>query len=354
MPDFVRSADLNEAFHREVVAPALSGWRYGCGLLGWGSDVLGYDDATSTDHGWGPRLVVFVEADDTEPAKAAVEAVLPSSFRGWPVRYADPRGAVHHYVTITTLRAWLIEQLGLDPREGLTNLDWLVLPQQQLLGVVRGPVYHDGVGVLVDLRRQLAWFPPDVELWIVASQWRRVWQDEAFVGRASQVGDEVGSVLLAGRLVRDLMRLCFLFAGQYWPYSKWFGTAFRELPDDDGLGPMLMEAALAPDYPRREAALVAAYELTAARHNRWGRTSRMEVEVRNFHDRPFKVLLPERSIELCLERIQDEALRSLPLVGSIDQATDSTDVAAYPARAAALRGWYGHLCTGGAVSNDGP
>lgn len=335
-----RSAQLNEAFHRDVVGPAISKAAYSCGLLGWGSDVLGYDDETSVDHGWGPRLVVLVDDDDVEDTAARVEAALPESFHGWPVRFPDPAGVPRHYVTVTTPHLWLVEHLGKDPREGLDHLDWLVLPQQLLLGVVRGAVYHDGLGVLGEVRDALAWFPDDVELWLVASQWQRIWQDEAFVGRTAQVGDETGSVLLAGRLVRDLMRLCFLFARRYWPYNKWFGTAFRELPDDDGLGVALHQATLAPDHARREAALVRAYELTAARHNAWGRTGRMEAHVRNFHDRPFKVLMPDRSLELCLERIDDPMLRSLPLVGSIDQATDSTDIASHPARSAALRSWY--------------
>ena len=339
-----RSAELNAAFHREVVGPAISGTAYSCGLLGWGSDVLGYDDATSVDHGWGPRLIVLVDEDDVDRTLAAIETVLPPSFHGWPVRFPDPAGALRHYVTVTTPRAWLVEQLGRDPRDGLDALDWLVLPQQLLLGVTRGAVYHDELGVLGEVRRQLSWYPPHVELWMVASQWQRVWQDEAFVGRTAQVGDEVGSVLLTGRLVRDLMRLCFLFAGRYWPYSKWFGTAFRELPDHDGLGAALHEASLAPEYGRREAALVRAYELTAARHNAWGRTDPMDVNVKNFFDRPFKVLLPGRSIELCLERIEDPKLRSLPLVGAVDQATDSTDIVSHPTRAAALRSWYEGLC----------
>jgi hypothetical protein len=338
-----RSAELNEAFHREIVGPAIGGVPYSCGLLGWGSDVLGYDDETSVDHGWGPRLIVLVEEDDVDTTLAAIEATLPESFHGWPVRFPDPAGVQRHYVTVTTPASWFVEQLGQDPRDGLDAVDWLVLPQQLLLGVVRGAVYHDGLNVLGDVRRQLAWYPKDVELWMVASQWQRVWQDEAFVGRTAQVGDETGSVLVAGRLVRDLMRLCFLFAGRYWPYSKWFGTAFRDLPDEDGLGAVFHEATLARDYPGREAALVRAYELTASRHNAWGGTDPMDVTVRNFYDRPFRVLLPERSIELCLERIEDPILRRLPLVGAVDQATDSTDIVSHPTRSRALRAWYESL-----------
>ena len=44
-----------------------------------------------------------------------------------------------------------------------------------------------------------------------------------------QVQDELGSRLVAMRLVRDLMRLGFLLERQYAPYIKWLGTAFQRL-----------------------------------------------------------------------------------------------------------------------------
>ena len=54
------------------------------------------------------------------------------------------------------LGAFLQLQLGRDPRADMTAVDWLLTPQQLLLGVVRGAVYHDGIGELDPLRRDLA------------------------------------------------------------------------------------------------------------------------------------------------------------------------------------------------------
>ena len=59
------------------------------------------------------------------------------------------------------------------------------------------------------------------------------------MGRTAEVGDDLGSALIATRLARDLMRVCFLFARTYWPYAKWFGTAFARLPASDDLGEVL-------------------------------------------------------------------------------------------------------------------
>jgi hypothetical protein len=45
-------------------------------------------------------------------------------------------------------------------------------------------------------------------------------------GRCAEVGDELGSRVVAARLVREVMHLAFLLEQQYLPYSKWLGTAF--------------------------------------------------------------------------------------------------------------------------------
>ena len=82
MGTFERGIDLNAAFYAEVVAPILGLTRHSAGLLGWGSEILGFDTARSTDHGWGPRLRVFVEPSDVATARAALDDSLPSEYRG--------------------------------------------------------------------------------------------------------------------------------------------------------------------------------------------------------------------------------------------------------------------------------
>jgi hypothetical protein len=338
---FVPGVELNARFYTEVVGPALGTVAHSAGLLGWGSDVLGFDTERSTDHGWGPRLVVLVQDDAVDRARAAVEAALPDGFGGWPVRYTAGRNPPTHHVVVTTVRTWLVgHQLGLDPRPGLEPVDWLVMPQQRLLGVVGGAVYHDGLGELGPVREQLAGFPPDVTAWLVACQWQRIVQEHAFVGRAVEVGDELGARLVAGRLVRELMRLAFLYAHRYWPYAKWFGTAFARLPQGDGLADVLGRVIAAEDQPAREAALVAACELVAARHNAHGGWDPAPITVGPFYERPYRVLAIEPFIESARRAIADPWLRALPLVGSIDQFVDGTDVASHPSRCAGLRDWY--------------
>ncbi len=67
-PEFIPGLKLSELFYSEAVSPILASnlptLRYSAGLLGSGSEVLGFDTVQSTDHHWGPRLQVFLSDDD--------------------------------------------------------------------------------------------------------------------------------------------------------------------------------------------------------------------------------------------------------------------------------------------------
>ncbi len=340
MAEFVPGAVLNAGFYRDVVAPLLEAWPHQAALLGWGSDVLGYDTARSRDHGWGPRLQVFVEAHGVDSARRAIDTGLPAEYAGEPVAYGWDDTPVQHHVEVTTLASWLRAELGHDAADDMTLVDWLVTPQQRLLGIVRGAVYHDD-GTLARLRARLAWYPDELWRWLVACQWRRIAQEEAFVGRAAEVGDELGSRVVAARLVREIMRLWFLLSGEYAPYSKWLGTAFARLHDADAVVPSMERALAADTHETRESALVEIYEATARRHNDASLTATVDPTVRGYHDRPYRVLMSQRFVDACLGTISDPRLTTLRLVGGVDQIVDSTDVLQYPEYAARLRSFYG-------------
>ena len=336
---FVPGIELADGFYRDVVAPLVGDVLHSAALLGWGSDVLGFDTPRSTDHGWGPRLQLFVGADEVAAVDALLEEELPEGYGGWPVRFGWDDHPVTKRVEVVELGGWLEERLGYDPSRTLTYRDWLTTPQQLLLEVTAGAVFHDGLDELRRLRERLQWYPHDVWLWLLACQWRRLDQEEPFVGRTAEVGDELGSRILAARIVRDLIRLAFLLEGRYAPYGKWLGTAFRRLDAYASIGPALAAALDAAALEARESALLEAVRELARRHNALGLTADVDANVRLFHGRPFRVLGSGRFVEATLERVADPWLRSLPLVGGIDQFVDSTDVLSYPStarRAAAI------------------
>ena len=341
MPKFVPGGKLSRAFYEEVVGPLVGDVEHSAALLGWGSDVLGFDTERSTDHGWGPRVRVFVHAPDVERVRAAVEAGLPEEFRGWPTRYGWDDVPVSSHVDVRPLGEWLERQLGFDARAGLTTLHWLTTPQQLLAEVTGGEVFWDGTGELEPLRRALEWYPDDVWRWLVGCQWRRIDQEEPFVARTAEVGDELGSGVVAARLARDAMRLGFLLERRYAPYAKWLGSAFAQLDCATDVGPALERMLAADDFAERESAWVEAIEALAQRHNALGFTTHLEPTVRHFHSRPFRVIDAGRFADACIESVSDDWLRGLPRVGAIDQLLDSTDVLSVGSVARRIAGFYG-------------
>ncbi len=130
------------------------------------------------------------------------------------------------------------------------------------------------------------------------------------------------------------MRIWFLLERQYWPYTKWFGSAFTLLPGDDVVAVSQRGSPRRPTT--REVALAEAHECTARRHNAAGITDELPTDVRPFHDRGYLVLDADRFTDACRARVEDPAPRDLPLVGSVDQFVDSTDVLNAPTRARRL------------------
>jgi hypothetical protein len=342
-PAFVPGRALAAALYTEVVGDLVAGTPHAAAFLGTGSDVLGYDTARSTDHGWGPHLQVFVAAAEVEPVQQRIDRGLPATFRGWPTRFGWDGIPERHWVEVTTLDRWLEDRLGFVPSAPIAVLDWLTTPQQLLLEATAGPVFHDDSGALTRVRSSLGWYDDQVWLWLLGCQWQRLSQEEAFVGRAAEVGDDLGSRIVAARLARDVVRLCFLLERRYAPYTKWLGTAFARLDAAAEIGPALDRALAAPDHAGREAGLATAYEAVARRFNALALTDPVDPSTCPYHGRPFQVLHAERFAAACFALVDDPVLRRLPPIGAVDQFLDSTDVLSSPTRSHRFRSFLERL-----------
>ncbi len=356
-PVFQPGLALAQALYHDAVQPVLDdlfpGLDHCAALLGPGSEVLGYDTVRSTDHDWGPRVLLFLRpADVRRHGQHIIETLeyrLPAAIAGWSTNFSPPLpsrsrvlesadgGLVRHRVEVLDLQTWLIDCLGIDARAALRPVDWLAIPSQRLLEVTAGAVFHDGLDELTAVRRQLAWYPDDVWRYVLVAQWRRIAQQEPLPGRCAEVGDDLGSRVVTASLVRDLMRLALLLNRRYPPYAKWLGRAFAALPDTTDLGRLLTTAVAATAWPAREDALCDAYELLARAQNELGLAATPEPTVRPFYDRPFRVLQADRFADALRDAITDPRVRALPpYAGNVDQLVDTTDVLTNPAHARAV------------------
>ena len=327
--------ELAAAFWAECVQPALHAVGHAdcaAALLGRGSEVLGFDDDRSPDHDFGPRLQVFVAAatvaagaDPAAAIQAQLDAALPDSFGGHPVRYATTKdAAIRHHVEVTSVADFFTAVAGLDPTAGAIASDaWLGTPTQDLASLAAGVVFADPHGELAAARAALAWYPNDVWRYVLACQWHRLARDESFLGRAGEVGDDLGSRLIAARLTRELMRLGFLIERQWAPYAKWLGTAFGRLALAAAVGPHLEHVLRATSWAQREAGYLAAGSVLADRCNALGLTEPLATGAERFFDRPFHVLGADRFAEALMV---DSPFHHLGWRGAVDQWIDNAEV----------------------------
>ncbi|KAJ4150076.1 hypothetical protein LMH87_010842 [Akanthomyces muscarius] len=349
MSEFVPGIALTGDFFAEVVQPILAtqfpALQYGAALIGPGSEVLGFDTPMSMDHDWGLRVFLFLREQDAQVFSHRIASVLshelPPVFRGVPaaittlttsssVRSMELAnamdGPVKHHVVPMTVRRFGELQLGCDATKGLSVAQWLSIPSHALGEVVKGAVYLDTTGEITALRKQLAWYPRDVGLYMLAAGWQRIGDEEHLMPRAGHAGSELGSALIGSRLVRDVMHLCFLMEKQHAQYAKWLGTAFSRLDCAAAMEPLLRRVQVATSWELRQAPLGEAYALLARMHNAMGVTREMHTEVSGFHDRPFKVIHGEEFAQALLEQIKDDEVKAIAqrsLVGSVSQWTDN-------------------------------
>jgi len=363
-PPFIPGLDLAELFYKQIVKPILSqsfpDLAYSSALIGSGSEVLGFDTEMSSDHHWGPRVMIFVSSDDWREYQGKIRETLsqklPRIFRGYPTSFTaqDPAdkgvqvldyaadGHINHRVEILTIAGFLNEYLGFDVEREITPRDWLTFPEQKLLAISAGRIFHDELG-LDKVRQKFAYYPREVWLYLLASCWTRIEQEEHLMGRAGSVGDEIGSALIGARLVRDVMRLCFLMEKRYAPYAKWLGTAFRGLACAQDLEPLLWGALSATTWQDRERYLSRAYEHVAKMHNSLSISEPLPEQVSHFFDRPFLVISQGRfsaAIRAAMSDPEVTGIASRRLIGNIDQLSDNTDLLEDLTRRAAVRRLY--------------
>ncbi len=354
---FIPGLELSQRFHDEVVGPLISRHYphlpYAAGRLGEGSDVLGFDTPMSRDHAWGPRLSIFLDDGDLssyrEPLDDMFRRELPVQFHGYPTNYKPhedgtlgmfpiDKPPVKHHISTTTVRDFFLDYLDYDPSGSLMLEHWLSFPEQRLGTIRSGRVFHDDSGELSAIRTSLDYYPHELWLYLMAVAWRRIDQEEPFMGRAGDVGDELGSRLIAARQVNNIVRLCFLMEGQFAPYSKWLGSAFSRLACASKLSPLFEQVWKGDSWEERQNALSSIYVELALQHNDLGLAPPQSPSVSDFHGRPYQVIHSDRFVEALMEAISDEHVAALPKhLGHIDQFVDSIDVLSYPKRFSQIR-----------------
>lgn len=234
----MKGLELSERFYKKYGEPMLKE-RFphllpliAVGLVGAGSECLGYDDDISRDHDFEAGFCIFLPDETIVDRKAEFEleraySALPKEFMGYKRSVLSPVGGNRHGVMRTA--EFFAGKTGTP--DGVLSLgDWFFLSEQSLAEATDGKIFYDGLGEVTAIRERLAYMPNDVRLKKLAGNLLVMGQAGQYnYPRCIARGDTAAAQLAVFEFVKAAMNVAFLLNRRYAPYYKWTFRALAEL-----------------------------------------------------------------------------------------------------------------------------
>lgn len=223
--------------------------RIAVGLVGEGSECLGFDDAISQDHDFEPCFCLFVTREDYEAFGFPLErayARLPKTFLGYVRQPLSPVGGNRHGVLV--IEDFYQQFLGTQTAPESFE-QWLYLPASALRAASGGEIWKDDLGVFSAVRNALlAGYPEDVRLKKLAAHAVMMGQAGQYNLARSLTRKELGAAqLCCMEFIRHAISAVYLLNNTYEPFYKWAYRGMRELPILGNLEQSLTGLAAAND-----------------------------------------------------------------------------------------------------------
>lgn len=235
----MRGLEIAKAFYHEYGEPML--WEkfpeilpfMAVGLLGRGSECLGFDDEVSRDHDFEPGFCVFLPGEEIVDRRTAfllerAYAGLPKEFMGLRRAVISPVGGARHGVLRTA--EFMTDLVGSsDGRLDLTG--WMTVPDHALTEALSGEIFTDPYGEVTAIRERLRRQPVDVKRKKLAGHLLLMGQSGQYnYKRCLAHGETAAAQLAVTEFVKSTMSVVFLLNNTYQPYYKWSFRAMRALP----------------------------------------------------------------------------------------------------------------------------
>ena len=201
------------------------------GLVGCGSECMGFDDEISRDHDFEPGFCVFLPDEDKVSRRdefllERAYARLPREFMGYERERYDAVGGKRHGVI--RMSEFFTQKCGSSDGK-LSKRDFFAIPEQSLAEAVGGEIFFDSLGEFSQVRSRLSYLPEDVRLKKLAGNILLMAQSGQYnYQRCIARGDSAAAQLAAIEFARSAIHAVFLLNRCYLPYYKW---QFRALCD---------------------------------------------------------------------------------------------------------------------------
>lgn len=225
------------------------------GLLGDGSDVLGFDDISSHDHDFGAGFGLYVSRDTYNEIGADLQAAydrLPKYFHGIPKAPKSLNGVRRGVIVMENFFRSLAG-LSAPPAD---ESEWLFANEYGLAALSAGEIFRDDGGEFSKTVKAFGRdYPENVRRKKLAQGLACAAQSGQYnYLRAVNRGDELTAELMAADFVQNALYCVFPISGRFAPIPKWRNRAANEL----GFGEFteLLSEIMICHFPNERAGLI--------------------------------------------------------------------------------------------------
>lgn len=201
------------------------------GLVGEGSECLGYDDEISRDHDFGPSCCIWLLKEDYEKYSKELESfinTLPKKFLGFEEMNKSEWGDERRGVL--NIEDWYYKFLGQE-KAPLTINDWRIIPETALATATNGEVFLDNLGVFSEIRNKLLnYYPEDIRKNKIATRCMKIAQSGQYnFQRLMKRNELVAARIAEDEFINEVIHMVYLLNKKYLLFYKWSHKGMKEL-----------------------------------------------------------------------------------------------------------------------------
>ncbi len=200
------------------------------GLVGEGSECLGFDDEYSRDHDFGAGFCIWLP----DELYRSIGAELQKEYDRLPETYI---GISRNITAMNpgrtgamSIDSFYFRYTGLK-RAPIDNMEWFRIPEHFLATVTNGQVFMDRLGQFTEIRTALlGYYPEDVLRKKLAARCAVMAQSGQYnYPRCIKRGERQAAYLACAEFIKAALSAVYLLNRRYMPFYKWSFRGAEEL-----------------------------------------------------------------------------------------------------------------------------
>lgn len=212
------------------------------GLVGEGSECLGFDDEYSSDHDFGPSFCIWLDEDLYDKIFEELQRDydnLPKEFMGFSARNVTVNGK--NRVGVLKTEDFYKSVLECD-KIPETPREWHNIPEKFLCTATNGRIFKSSNGYFEKIRKYLQYYPKEVKIQKLAIALGNMAQTgQVNFSRMMKRKDILSAHLCINEFVKHTINCIYILNEKYTPYYKWQFRGMKELKILPDVGDVLGE-----------------------------------------------------------------------------------------------------------------